>query len=164
MRPLVDDCITVRDLDLLFLPQMVEETFWRMARHCEYDVAEFSLSTYPIARDQGSPPLTAIPAFPSRLFRHSAISIPTNSGIRQPHALRGRQVGIPEYQLTALLWVRGILADDYGVHPGEIDWYVGGEEGSGQRDKLPLRLPPTLHLHSTPPGTTLNDLLSPWRN
>ncbi|MCX7623673.1 MAG: hypothetical protein N2Z82_07995 [Thermomicrobium sp.] len=159
IMPLVDGRVTVRGIDLVYLPQVVEETFWRMARHQEYDVAEFSLSSYLIARDRGEPRLTAIPVFPSRMFRHSAIYVNTRAGIREPRDLVGRRVGIPEYQLTALLWVRGILADDYGVRPEDIEWFVGGEERAGRREKLPFALPPRIRLRAIPEGTTLNDLL-----
>lgn len=159
VMPLVDGRVIPRGIDLVVLPQVVEETFWRMARYQEYDVAEFSLSSYLIARDRGQPALTAIPVFPSRMFRHSAIYVHTGAGIRQPRDLIGRRVGIPEYQLTALVWVRGILADDYGVRPEDIEWYVGGEERAGRREKLPLQLPPTIRIQSIPEGTTLNELL-----
>ncbi|MCX2726624.1 hypothetical protein OO015_03840 [Thermomicrobium sp. 4228-Ro] len=159
IMPLVDGRVSPRGIELIYLPQVVEETFWRMARFQEYDVAEFSLSSYLIARDRGEPRLTAIPVFPSRMFRHSAIYVNTRTGIRQPRDLIGRRVGIPEYQLTALLWVRGILADDYGVRPEDIEWYVGGEERAGRREKLPLELPSTIRLHPIPEGTTLNELL-----
>ncbi|MCS7246537.1 MAG: hypothetical protein NZ696_02920 [Thermomicrobium sp.] len=157
--PLVDGRVAVRGIDLVYLPQIVEETFWRMARYQEYDVAEFSLCSYLIARDRGEPRLTAIPVFPSRMFRHSAIYVHSRAGIREPRDLIGRRVGIPEYQLTALLWVRGILADEYGVRPENIEWYVGGEERAGRREKLPVQLPPTVRLHPIPEGTTLNELL-----
>jgi 4,5-dihydroxyphthalate decarboxylase len=157
--PLVDGRVTVRGIDLLYLPQVVEETFWRMARYQEYDVAEFSLSSYLIARDRGEPRLTAIPVFPSRMFRHSAIYVNTRAGIREPRDLVGRRVGIPGYQLTALLWVRGILADDYGVRPEDIEWFVGGEERAGRREKLPLELPAAVRIQAIPEGTTLNELL-----
>ena len=157
--PLVDGRVGVRGIELIYLPQLVEETFWRMARYQEYDVAEFSLSSYLIARDRGEPRLTAIPVFPSRMFRHSAVYVNTRAGIKEPRDLIGRRVGIPEYQLTALLWVRGILADDYGVRPEDIEWYVGGEERAGRREKLPLQLPDRIRIHPIPPNTTLTELL-----
>lgn len=114
---MVDGHVSVRGVDLVYLPHVVEETFWRMARPQEYDAAEFSLASYLIARGGGEPRLTAIPVFPSRMFRHSAISVNTSAGIREPRDLIGRRIGIPEYQLTALLWVRGILTDEYAVRP-----------------------------------------------
>jgi len=157
--PLLDGRVVPRGIDLVLLPQVVEETFWRMARFAEYDAAEFSLSSYLIARDRGEPALTAIPVFPSRMFRHSAIYVHVGSGIEQPQDLIGKRVGVPEYQLTACLWVRGILQDDYGVRPEDVEWYVGGEERAGRQEKLPLALPPTVHLHPISPGTTLNTLL-----
>lgn len=122
--PLVDGRVAVRGIELIYLPQLVEETLWRMVRYHGYDVAEFSMSSYLIARDRGEPRLTAIPVFPSRMFQHSAIYVNTRDGITEPRDLMGRQMGVPEYQLTALPWVRGILADDYGVRPESGMWVV----------------------------------------
>jgi 4,5-dihydroxyphthalate decarboxylase len=159
IMPLVDGRVPVRGIELVYLPQLVEETFWRMARFQEYDVAEFSLSSYLIARDRGTPRLIALPVFPSRMFRHSAIYINTRAGITQPRDLIGRRVGIPEYQLTALLWIRGILSDEYGVLPEDIEWFIGGEERPGRQEKLPVDPPPRVRIRPIPPGTTLNQLL-----
>lgn len=156
---LVDGTVAVRGVDLNLLTMEVEETFWRMMRHQEFDVAELSLSSYLIARDRGYPRFTAIPVFMSRSFRHSCIFVNAHAGIERPEDLRGKRVGIPEYQLTACLWIRGILQHEYGVSPTDLNWFMGGEETPGRIEKVPINLPGNLSLSSIGPDKTLNSML-----
>src|SRR5205814_4974285 len=101
--------------ELTYLALVVEETFFRMLRYKEFDVAEMSLSSYTLSLFADKPQFIAIPVFPSRMFRHNGIFINTNSGIRRPEDLAGKRIGTPEYQLTAPVWQRGILSDEYKV-------------------------------------------------
>ncbi|WAH35592.1 substrate-binding domain-containing protein [Alicyclobacillus dauci] len=156
---LFDGSIQPKGIDLNYLNMPVEETFWRMMRHEEFDIAELSLSSYLVGLDRGYPNVTAIPVFMSRSFRHSGIYINTNSGIVKPSDLRGKRVGLPEYQLTACLWIRGILEHEYGVEPASIHWLTGGEETPGRQEKVALSLPPEIDIHAIGPDQTLNDLL-----
>ncbi|GMA63287.1 ABC transporter substrate-binding protein [Alicyclobacillus fastidiosus] len=156
---LVDGSVQPEGIDLNYLNMPVEETFWRMMRHQEFDVAELSLSSYLIGRDRGYPHVTAIPVFMSRSFRHSGIFVNTSAGIEKPEDLRGRRVGVPEYQLTACLWIRGILQDEYGVAPSSIQWFTGGEETPGRLEKVALQLPPEIHIQPIGPTQTLNEML-----
>ena len=107
-RGLMDGRVPIEGVELNYLNLPVEETFFRMMRHREFDVAEMSLSSYTISLFQENPPFIAIPVFPSRSFRHSGIFIHTGSGIREPKDLIGKRVGNPEFQLTAVVWIRGI--------------------------------------------------------
>ena len=106
-----------------------EEMFYRMGRFREFDVSEFSLSSYTVLRGRGQP-LIAIPAFPSRSFRHSSIFVGAHAGIREPGDLVGKRVGVPKYHMTAAVWIRGLLEDEYGVSPKDIRWFEGGEGAS----------------------------------
>ena len=106
-----------------------EEMFYRMARRRDFDVAEFSLATYTVLRGRGEP-LVAIPVFPSFAFRHSAIFVRDDAGIREPRDLVGKRVGVPKYHMTAAVWVRGILEDEYGVL-AERPPLVRGRRGRG---------------------------------
>jgi 4,5-dihydroxyphthalate decarboxylase len=146
------------DLNCLSLP--VEETFFRMLRHQEFDVAEMSLSSYVMSLFQPEPPFIAIPAFPSRLFRHSCIYVHAGSGIREPGDLVGKRVGNPEYQMTAAVWIRGILADEYSVPVRSVVYLTGGEEEPGRSEKLPLDLPPEIRVERIGPGQTLSSMLA----
>lgn len=159
IRPIIDGIVKPEGIDLNWLNMPVEETFFRMMRHKEFDVAELSLSSYLISKDRGYPNFTAIPVFMSRAFRHSGIYINVNSGIKGPTDLIGKRIGIPEYQLTACVWIRGILNDYYGVKRTDVEWFVGGEETPGRVEKLKIELPPEIKIQPIGESETLNELL-----
>ncbi|PLR86235.1 4,5-dihydroxyphthalate decarboxylase [Bacillus sp. V33-4] len=159
IRPLSDGTIQPKGINLNWLNMPVEETFWRMMRHQEFDVSELSLSSYLIAKDRGTHNFTAIPVFVSRFFRHSGIYINANSGIEKPEDLRGKRVGIPEYQLTACLWIRGILKSEYGVDSYEMNWYTGGEEAPGRVEKVAIKLPEEIKIRPIGAKQTLNEMI-----
>jgi 4,5-dihydroxyphthalate decarboxylase len=146
------------DLNYLNLP--VEETFFRMLRHQEFDVAEMSLSSYTLSLFRQNPPFIAIPVFPSRMFRHSCIYIHAGSGIREPHHLIGKRVGSPEYQMTAPVWIRGILSDQYGVPVTSPSYFTGGEEQPGRTEKIALSLPPDFRVQPIPAAKTLSEMIA----
>jgi len=158
-RALFENRIPVDGIDLTYLNLPVEETFFRMLRHHEFDAAEMSLSSYVLSLSSASPPFTAIPVFPSRFFRHSCVYINRNSGIRVPQDLIGKRVGTPEYQMTAGVWIRGILNDEYGVPVTSTRYFNGGEEEPGRHEKLALSLPAEIHLQAIPPEKTLSRML-----
>jgi 4,5-dihydroxyphthalate decarboxylase len=156
--PLFDGRVRPEGIDLNVILLRYEDTFWRMLRHAEFDVSEMSLSSYLMSKEQG-PDLVAIPVFLSRVFRHSSIYINTRAGITKASDLRGKKVGVPEYQMTAALWIRGILQDEYGVPPREVEWFNGGLDEPGRVEKLKLNLPKDIRLSSIPSDKTLNNML-----
>ncbi|MGH8673301.1 MAG: ABC transporter substrate-binding protein [Burkholderiales bacterium] len=147
-------------IELVFLAQPVEETFFRMLRHREFDVAEMSLSSYTVSLAQQDPPFVAIPVFPSRFFRHSGIYVSAKSGIAKPEQLAGRRIGVPEYQMTAAVWIRGLLADEYGVKADSVEYLTGGEEQPGRGEKLKLSLPARFRVRPIGPQQTLAQMLA----
>jgi 4,5-dihydroxyphthalate decarboxylase len=160
MRALADGTVRPEGIDLVYLTQPVEETFFRMLRYREFDACEMSLSSYVASLNQDAPAFIAIPAFPSRFFRHSCIFVSTQSGIGKPQDLKGRRIGVPEYQMTAPVWIRGILSDDYGVKVTEVEHCSGGEEEPGRDEKIKLNLPSTIRLKAIPPHKTLSRMLA----
>src|ERR1700758_4694346 len=154
-RALLEDRIPVDGIDLNYINIPVEETFFRMIRHREFDVAEMSLSSYTVSLFREPRPFVAIPIFPSRFFRHSCIYIHAGAGIREPKDLIGKRVGTPEYQMTAPVWIRGILADRYGVRVDSGTYYTGGEEEPGRAEKLKLDLPPNIEIRTIGETQTL---------
>ncbi|MBI2357406.1 MAG: ABC transporter substrate-binding protein, partial [Deltaproteobacteria bacterium] len=145
--------------ELTYLPLRVEETFWRMLRYQEFDAAELSMSSYLVGRENGFPRLLAIPVFPSRAFRHACIYINTDSGIKEPKDLVGKRAGVPEYQVTMAIWVRGILQHEYGVPPEKMKWFTGGQEHPGREDKIPHDLPSNIDIRPIGLGQTLSSML-----
>ncbi|MGD0957916.1 MAG: ABC transporter substrate-binding protein [Candidatus Acidiferrales bacterium] len=158
-RALLEGRIPVDGVELTCLDLPIEETFFRMLRHYEFHVAEMSLSSYVLSLFAEKPRLIAIPVFPSRFFRHSCIFINRDSGIREPKDLIGKRVGTPEYQMTAGVWIRGILSEEYKVPVSGVTYFRGGEEEPGRPEKLRLSLPPEIRLESIPPKKTLSAML-----
>jgi 4,5-dihydroxyphthalate decarboxylase len=158
-RALMEGRVPIDGIDLTYLNLPVEETFFRMLRHREFDVAELSLSSYTLSLFRDDCPFIAIPVFPSRYFRHSCIYVNADSGIREPKDLIGKKVGNPEYQMTAPVWIRGILSDEYGVPVTSVTYLSGGEEQAGRTEKIPLSLPPEIHLEAIPSDQTLSRML-----
>jgi 4,5-dihydroxyphthalate decarboxylase len=159
-RALADGRVRPDGIDLVYLNQPVEETFFRMLRFAEFDASEMSLSSYVASLGQAEPRFIAIPAFPSRYFRHSCIFVSAKSGIRKPEELKGKRIGVPEYQMTAPVWIRGILSDDYGVKVTDVQHLSGGEEEPGRDEKLKLNLPSEIKLEPIGPTQTLSAMLA----
>src|SRR5712664_4882722 len=155
-----DGTVRPEGIDLIYHKLLVEETFFRMLRNLEFDAAEMSLSSYCVSLMREDPAFIAIPAFPSRFFRHSCIFISAKSGIGEPKELAGKKIGVPEYQMTAPVWIRGILQDEYGVDPACCEYLTGGEEEPGRDEKLELELPAKFRLRSIGPKHTLAQMIS----
>lgn len=159
VRALTEGRVRVDGVDLLCLSLTPEETFFRQLVHHEFDVSEMSLGSYVAQKATGDDSFVGIPVFPSRCFRHSGIFVNTSSGIERPEDLRGKRVGVPEYQMTALTWIRGMLLDDYGVHPRELQWLTGGLHQTGRREKVSLSLPAEVKVDPIPADSTLSEML-----
>jgi len=160
VRALVDRRVAVEGCDVNYVTMQVEEILERAFFHREFDVAEIGLSPYLIALSRGVASYVAVPAFLSRMFRHSAVYIRSDRGIDGAADLRGKRIGVPEYQMSAALWVRGFLADEFAVAAKDINWVQGGLETPGRRDKFPLNLPAGFPLTSAPSGKTLSSMLA----
>ena len=158
-RALFDGRVPIEGCDPAFLPLAPEEIFFRAFVHEEFDVAELSLSSYVMRRARGDCPYVGVPAFVSRAFRHSVVYVRTDRGIERPEDLRGRCVGVPEYQLSAAVWVRGMLQDDYRVAPEDLRWVTGGMETPGRAEKVRFTAPAGLSLEAAPSGETLAGML-----
>src|SRR6202030_3513779 len=151
--------VQVDGIDLTYLDLPVEETFFRMLRNREFDVSEMSLSSYTLSLFREDPPFIAIPVFPSRFFRHSCIYVHSESGIREPRDLIGKRIGNPEYQMTAPVWIRGILSDEYGVPITSAIYLSGGEEEPGRDEKIALSLAPEIRVEAIPRTKTLSRMI-----
>lgn len=151
-QPLLDGTVRPEGIDLTCFPLFPEEMFFRMAVHQEFDVSEMSMSTFLLARERGEPLVVGIPVFPNRTFRHGYIFVNVHAGIDRPQDLTGKRVGIGEYQLTACLWIRGILQDEYGVRPESIQWYVERPE------KVQVHVA-GIRIEQMPPGENMSTML-----
>ncbi len=160
VQPLIDGRVRPNGIDLTFLNMVVEETFFRMLRHREFDVSEMSMSSYVVSLFRPDRPFVALPVFPSRFFRHSCIYVNAKAGIREPKDLIGKRVGCPEYQMTAPVWIRGILAEHHGVPVDAVTYVTGGEEEPNRDEKLKLDLPAKIRVERIGPNETLARMLA----
>jgi 4,5-dihydroxyphthalate decarboxylase len=153
-RALVDGAVTVEGCDLKVVTlSPPSQIFLRMLNKEEFDASEMSLSNYMIALGHGDRRFVAIPVFPSRVFRHSYIWIHANAGIREPRDLIGKRIGIADYSMTALLFVRGMLKHEYNVLPEDIHWFRRRSE------HVSIKAPATLRIDNIEKGQTLDGLL-----
>lgn len=158
-RAIQDGSVQPDGININYHDLPVEETFFRMLRHQEFDIAEMSLSSYTVSLFREPRRFVAIPIFPSRFFRHSCIYVNAKSGIRTPKDLIGKKVGVPEFQMTAPVWIRGTLDEYYGVPVDSVTYYTGGEEEPGRSEKLALDLPANIKVQAIPDHKTLSQML-----
>lgn len=158
-RALADGTVQPDGIDLNYLSMPVEETFFRMLRHREFDAAEMSLSSYVVSLFSPGQPFIAIPVFPSRMFRHGSIFVNAKAGIDKPQDLVGKRIGCPEYQMTAPVWERGILSDHYGVPVDSVTYFTGGQEQPNRSEKIKLDLPSNIVVNPIAAGKTLSAML-----
>jgi 4,5-dihydroxyphthalate decarboxylase len=159
-RALEEGTVRPDGIDLTYLRLPVEETFFRMMRHHEFEVAEMSMSSYVKSLGSEEPPFVALPVYTSRQFRHAGIFVNVNAGIDRPEDLRGRVVGTPEWQLTANVWIRGFLADHYGVPVDSVEYRTGGQEAPGRVEKAAVHLGEHIRIEPIPSDRTLSAMLA----
>src|SRR6202035_1852886 len=159
IRAIRDGTVKIEGCAVTYHVVEPSQLFVRNLKHQEFDVSEMSFSTYITLRDQGRAHYTAIPVFLSRAFRHSAIFVRTDRGIATPADLRGKRVGTPEYLTTMLVWMRGLLSDEYGIKPSDLRWRLGGLEQpsspSPEGEEISGR-----EIEAIPTGNTLAGMLA----
>src|SRR6187401_773669 len=157
-RALIDGLVQIDGVDPVFMALDPEEIFFRAFRRAEFDICELSMSSFTVKTAQGNCPYVGVPAFVSRAFRHTAIYVRTDR-IKKPADLKGKKIGVPEYQLTANVWARAILEDDHGVKPSDIHWIRGGISDADRPEKIALNLPKDVWLEEAPEGKTISALI-----
>src|SRR5471032_2461701 len=158
-RALIDGTVQIDGVKPACMTLSPEEIFFRAFRHADFDICELSLSSFTVKTAQGTCPYVGVPAFVSRAFRHTSIYVRTDR-IKKPADLKGKKVGLPEYQLTANVWARAILEDDYGVKPSDIHWIRGGIEDADRPEKISITLPKDVKLDNAPAGKSISALLA----
>jgi 4,5-dihydroxyphthalate decarboxylase len=156
--PLMDGTVQPEGVELVPIRSSPSETFWRQLKFGDFEISEMSISSYLMARAQGSE-LIAIPAFPSRQFFQNLLWYNTDSGIRQPGDVAGKRWGVPEYQQTAVLWARGILEHDFGVSQFSVDWWMERTEALSHAGITGLDLPEGIRFHRVADDDSLAAML-----
>jgi 4,5-dihydroxyphthalate decarboxylase len=158
-RPLFDGSVQIDGVDPVFMMLPPEEIFFRAFRTHDFDICELSMSSFTVKTAERNCPYVGVPAFVSRAFRHNSIYVRTDR-IKSPADLKGKRIGLPEYQLTACVWARIILEDDHGIKPSDVTWVRGGIDDPGRPEKITVKLPPGVRLENAPAGRTISELLA----
>jgi 4,5-dihydroxyphthalate decarboxylase len=162
-QPIVDGSIGIEGCELTFVPLPPEEAHLRAFTGADFDVTELSMGSHLIATAQDGSPYVGLPAFISRTFRHSCIFIRRDRGIESGADLRGKVVGVPEYQMTAAIWMRGIFSEDFGVPSDQIAWRTGGMNAPGRKERMALNLPASFDVEPIGQDSSLSDALADGR-
>lgn len=152
-QTLRDGTIQPEGIDLTYLTMQPAEIFWRMLQYQEFQACEMSLSNTTTMMSGPTPPFIAIPVYPSRVFRHGYFFINTDNGIKTAADLKGKRGGVPEYSMTAAVYMRGLLQHEFGVKPSDVEWV------QGRADRLHRKLPSDIKLTMAPAGVELGDML-----
>ena len=158
VKPLMDGTIQPEGVELIPTVSDPSETFWRQLNFQEFQISEMSLSSYLIARSRGMD-MVAIPAFPARRFMHMELSVHADAGVREPHDLVDKRIGVGEYQQTAALWTRGILEHDFGVSQYRVHWYMERTEELSHGGATGFRPPEGISFQRVPPDKSLASML-----
>lgn len=158
-RALLDGKVVIEGCKINFVSGPAEELFQRAFRHAEFDISELSLGTHLLTTARDESRYIGVPVFLSRSFRHSAIYVRTDRGIDSPQALKGCRIGVPDFQQTAGIWVRGMLGDEYGVGSRDVRWVVGGLEQAGREARVPYSLPDDIRIEPLGADQTLSGML-----
>jgi 4,5-dihydroxyphthalate decarboxylase len=158
-RPLLEGRVVPQGITLV--PTMVHpsEMFWRQLRFAEFDASEMSMSSLLIATSRGDTRWVAIPVFTMRKFFHTSIIVRTDSGIGKPADLRGKRIGVPEYQQTWAIWSRGILQHEFGVHAREIEWFMERNPDKSHGGATGFAAPAGVRVNQIPPQTNIGEML-----
>jgi 4,5-dihydroxyphthalate decarboxylase len=158
VEPLLDGRVEVEGVELVGTHSDPSETFWRQLNFHEFEVAEMSLSSYLIARANGSD-MIAIPVFPSRRFMHTELFYHVDSGIKEASDVAGKRLGVGEYQQTAALWMRGILEHEFGVSQYSVSWYMERSEEFSHGGATGFTPPPGIKFQRIPTDKSLASML-----
>ena len=158
VRDLISGRVVPEGMRLICLNLPIEEIFHRFIINREWDVSEMSMAKYVSLISQNDTSLSAIPVFPSRVFRHSSLYVRRDGPVRAPADLVGRRVGVPEWAQTAAVYSRGFLTRQYDIDLASIEWVQAGVDQPGRNEKVRLRLPEGITLAPVM-DATLSDML-----
>src|SRR5713226_7387372 len=157
--PIFDGRVKPDGITLIPSPVHPSELFWRQLRFADFDVSEMSFSSLMMARSKGDDRWIGLPIFTTRKFFHAEILVRRDSGIERPADLKGRRVGVPEYQQTAALWTRGVLEHEFGVAPKDMQFWMERGPSHSHRGAVGFTVPPGVTIHQIPPEKNIGSMM-----
>ena len=157
--PLIDGRVKVEGVDLVITPSHPSEIFWRQLKFGDFDISEMSMSSLMMALAHGDDRFVGIPVFTTHRFFHTSMLVRRDAGIETPADLKGRRVGVPEYQQTAALWTRGALAHEWGVTAQDMEWWMERPASHSHGGATGFKPPPGVTVHPVPVETNLGNMV-----
>src|SRR5215510_5031816 len=158
-RPLIDGAVEAEAIELTPTVVHPSEMFWRQLRFAEFDVSEMSMSSLLISTARGPTPWVALPVFTTREFFHARILVRADAGISSPADLKGKRVGVPEYQQTAAIWGRGVLENEFGVRPRDMEFFMERVADKSHGGATGFKPPADVTVHQIPASTNIGEML-----
>src|SRR6266567_2283943 len=158
-RPIIDGDVKPDGIDLAITVAHPSEIFWRQLSYEEFDISEMSMSSFLIITAHGDKRWVALPVFTSRMFFHTGSLVRSDSGIEEPQDLKGKRIGVPEYQQTAALWARGVLQHEFGVQPSDMDWWMERTEERSHGGHTGFTAPKGVRFNRIPAEKTMASML-----
>jgi 4,5-dihydroxyphthalate decarboxylase len=159
-RPIFEGAVTAEAIDLFPSAVHPSELFWRQLRFADFDVSEMSLSSLMIAVAKGDDRWVGLPIFTTREFFHNRILVRADAGIDKPADLKGKRVGVPEYQQTAALWGRGVLQHEFGVKPSDMEFWMERPPSHSHRAAVGFEPPPGVTIHQIPADKNIGTMMA----
>lgn len=157
--PIFDGRVKPKGIDLICNALPPSELFWRQLKFAEFDVSEMSFSSLIMAVAQGDTRFVGLPVFTTRRFFHAGVLVRKAAGIEKPEDLKGKRVGVPEYQQTAALWTRGALEHEWGVSPRDIEFWMERQPSHSHRGAVGFQTPPGVTIHQIPPDKNIGIMM-----
>jgi len=157
--PILDGRVAPDAIDPLITPSDPSELFWRQLRFADFDVSEMSMSSLMMIRAQGDDRFVGLPVFTTRQFFHTKILVRRDARINAPADLKGKRVGVPEYQQTAALWIRGITQSEFGVTPRDMEFWMEREPARSHAGAVGFKPPPDVTIHQIPPDKSIGSMM-----
>src|SRR5712671_2374007 len=157
--PLIDGAVTVDGVDLVITPSHPSEIFWRQLKFGDFDISEMSMSSLMMALAHGDDRFVGIPVFTTHRFFHTSMLVRRDAGIETPADLKGKRVGVPEYQQTAALWTRGALQHEWGVTAQDMEWWMERPASHSHGGATGFKPPPGVTVHPVPVETNLGNMV-----
>jgi 4,5-dihydroxyphthalate decarboxylase len=158
-RPVIEGRVPFEGIRLVPTVVHPSEMFWRQLRYGDFDISEMSMSTLTILTAQGNRDWVGLPIYTMRKFFHNEIVVGKNSGIEKPADLKGKRVGVPEYQQTAAIWTRGVLQHEFGVKPSDMTWWMERNDDKSHGKTTGFTPPPGVSVTPVPLNTNLGEML-----
>jgi len=158
-QPLIDGRVPIEGIRLVPTVCHPSEMFWRQLRYGDFDVSEMSMSTLTIATTLGNRDWVGLPMYTMRKFFHTDTIVRRDAGIHTPADLKGKRVGVPEYQQTAAIWARGALEHEFGVKPSDMKWFMERNDDKSHGHSTGFKAPPGVSVTPIPPSTNIGEML-----